>query len=79
MSEDYVLITEDDADSIGIVYAVDLSKRAGVMDMKSRARYFGLKRKLHALSDMDLLVHELAKAMDSTRSNVMIANITYFN
>lgn len=79
MSKDYVLTTEDDADSIGVISVLDTSERSGVMNMRSRARYFGLKRKLSTLSDVDLLVYELAKAMDTTRSNIVITNITYFN
>ena len=79
MSKEYVLTTEDDADSIGVISVLDTSERSGVMDMRSRARYFGLKRKLSTLSDVDLLVYELAKAMDTTRSNIAITNITYFN
>lgn len=78
MAEDRVFITEDDADSIGVVSVLDTRDRSGVMDMRRRARYFGLKRKLSALSDMDLLVHELAKAMGSIRSNIVVTNITYF-
>lgn len=79
MSKDYAIITEDDADSIGVVSVLDTRDRSGVMDMRRRARYFGLKRKLSTLSDMDLLMHELAKAMGSIRSNIVITNITYFN
>lgn len=79
MAEDHVFITEDDADSIGVVSVLDTRDRSGVMDMRRRARYFGLKRKLSTLSDMDLLMHELAKAMGSIRSNIVITNITYFN
>ena len=79
MTEDYVLTTEDDADSIGVISVLDTSERSGVMDFRHRARYFGLKRKLSTLSDVDLLVYELAKAMDTTRSNIVITNITYFN
>lgn len=79
MSEDYVFLTTEDADATGVVSVLDTTERSGVMDFRPRARYFGLKRKLYALSDMDLLVHELAKAKDSTRSNIVITNITYFN
>lgn len=78
MAEDRVFITEDDADSVGVVSVLDTRDRSGVMDMRRRARYFGLKRKLSTLSDMDLLMHELAKAMGSIRSNIVITNITYF-
>lgn len=79
MSKDYVSITEDDADSIGVVCAIDISDEAVVMDMRRRSRYFGLKLKLRTLSDMDLLVYELSKAMDTIRSNIVITNITYFS
>lgn len=79
MAEDHVFITEDDADSIGVVSVLDTRDRSGVIDTRHRARYFGLKRKLSTLSDVDLLVYELAKAMDTTRSNIVITNITYFN
>lgn len=79
MAEDRVFITEDDADSVGVVSVLDTRDRSGVMDMRRRARYFGLKRKLCALSDMDLLVYELSKAMDTARSNVVIVSILYFD
>ena len=78
MAEDRVFITEDDADSVGVVSVLDTTERSGVMAMRRRSRYFGLKRKLSTLSDMDLLVYELSKAMDTTRSNIVITNITYF-
>lgn len=79
MTEDRVFITTEDADSIGVVCAIDISDEAVVVDMRRRSRYFGLKRKLSTLSDVDLLVYELSKAMDTIRSNIVITNITYFN
>ena len=78
MAEDYVLTTEDDADSIGVISVLNTIERSGVMDFRYRSRYFGLKRKLRTLSDVDLLIYELSKAMDTTRSNIVITNITYF-
>lgn len=78
MAEDRVFITEDDADSVGVVSVLDTSKSSGAVFIRHSARYFGLKRKLCVLSDVDLLVHELAEAMDTTRSNIVITNITYF-
>lgn len=79
MAEDHVFITEDDADSIGVVSVLDTSKSCGAIYIRHSARYFGLKRKLSTLSDVDLLIYELAKAMGSIRSNIVITNITYFN
>ena len=78
MSKEYVFLTAEDTAAIGIVSVLDTTERSGVMDMRRRSRYFGLKRKLSTLSDVDLLVYELSKAMDTTRSNIVITNITYF-
>lgn len=78
MSKDYVFLTAEDTAAIGVISVLDTTERSGVMDIRHSARYFGLKRKLSTLSDVDLLVYELAKAMDTTRSNIVITNITYF-
>lgn len=78
MSKDYVFLTAEDTAAIGVISVLDATDRSGVLDLRHKARYFGLKRKLSTLSDMDLLVYELSKAMDGTRSNIVITNITYF-
>lgn len=78
MSKEYVFLTAEDTAAIGVISVLDTTERSGVMDMRHRSRYFGLKRKLSTLSDVDLLIYEMAKAMDTTRSNIVITNITYF-
>lgn len=79
MSKDYVFLTAEDTAAIGVISVLDATDRSGVLDLRHKARYFGLKRKLCALSDMDLLVYELSKAMDTARSNVVIVSILYFD
>lgn len=79
MSKDRVFITTEDADSIGVVSVMNIIRKPGTMDFLPRPRYFGLKRKLSTLSDMDLLIYELSEAMGSIRFNIVITNITYFS